>query len=94
MKQEHFELVADKFKTKQYSWANVWDKSDENIVIRNLVVYTYRLGGIEFFSVADPNAISFKGSHPQHWDIFAFIPTKKLAEEILQYIKNTEALFI
>lgn len=82
MKYEHIRHICDKFPLLYGKNNNMWLGKYEKLHAKDLII---RRGADKYFIGDKLNEYHF---------IFGYISTKELAEEILQYIKDTEILFI
>lgn len=87
MKKEHYDYITNHFNLKSYSFENspdAWAKWREGTMNPSTA---YVVQG----SVADFNICAYS---EEYSTLFICIPSKELAEEIVDYIKSTEILFI
>lgn len=93
MKREHFTLVSEHFDLTQHSCLNdpmFWRLTHEGkgdvtkLTLSEGVNPSIYEGSLKCYNIVAHGELC----------IFIHIPTKGLAEEILQYIKDTEVLFI
>ena len=83
MKKEHYEIVSNHFNLKMYrNWNQpaCWNDKFLDFPIDGL----YIIYGIDDYVI----------EYNPKCRVFTHIPSKELAEEVLQFIKNTEIMFI
>lgn len=86
MKREHFQLVSEHYNITAYHAGNsgeLWAEEDEGTAAIDSMRVTYH---------TESNTYDIKTD--RHLNIFTHFPTKELADEVLQFIKDTEVLFI
>lgn len=87
MKYEHFELVCDHFNLTKFNELNsitAWSEDFEGAVDISKLHLQNQADGVY---IRAPRGASYTY-------LFVCIPTLQLAEEIVQYIRDTEVLFI
>lgn len=88
MTKDHFAHVSEHFNLVQYSVSNrpdVWEQNREGAVVSSTLrvdQFGYRIG------------IHGQDMRGRKRGIYVWLPNMQLAEEILQYIKSTEILFV
>lgn len=85
MKREHFKLVSEHYNLTSYHAGNsdeLWMEEDEGSAVIDSFEVVYHV---------ESNTYDIKA---ENLYIFTHFPTKELAAEILQFIKDTEVLFI
>lgn len=85
MKREHFQLVSEYYNLPSYHAGNsdeLWMEEDEGTAV------------VDSFEVAYHKNSNTYDIKAKYLFIFSHIPTKELADEVLQFIKDTEVLFI
>lgn len=92
MKREHYEHVAKKYNTIEYNEDNIYFDMDELVKIENLKVSEGGKYALQILYNIDYINSTINLSGVEH--VIMGIPSKELAEEILQYMIDTEILFI
>lgn len=91
MKKEHYHIVVDKFNLDQYGKYNskaAWADTPEELDAIWVNMYVISYGDGRGFCIASDHKAY------RRTDIIRHLPTRELAEEVLQYARDTEILFI